>query len=53
MENREVTDYCAMFGEDDIQGKKPRFLAGNKVNVKKLKHFSHKLSKFATETQKI
>ena len=27
----EFTDYCALFGEDDIQGKKHGFLAGNKV----------------------
>ena len=25
------TDYCALLGEDDIQGKKSGFLAGNKV----------------------
>ena len=27
----EFTDYCALLGEDDIQGKKHGFLAGNKV----------------------
>ena len=27
----EHTDYCAMLGKDDIQGKKSGFLAGNKV----------------------
>ena len=26
-----TTDYCAMLGADDIQGKKSGFLAGNKV----------------------
>ena len=26
-----TTDYCSMLGEDDIQGKKSGFLAGNKV----------------------
>ena len=29
LEDREVTDYCALFGEDDIQGKKN--MAGNKA----------------------
>ena len=33
----ELVDYCATLGEDDIRGKKPRFLAGNKVKAKKLK----------------
>ena len=28
---QEFTDYCALLGEDDIQGKKHGFLAGNKV----------------------
>ena len=27
----ELVDYCAILGEDDIQGKKHGFLAGNKV----------------------
>ena len=31
IEDREVTDYCAMFGEDDIQGRKHAFMAGNKA----------------------
>ena len=31
IKDREVTDYCAMFGEDDIQGKKHAFMAGKKA----------------------
>ena len=29
--DEEFTDYCALLGEDDIQGKKHGFMAGNKV----------------------
>ena len=29
--DRDHTDYCELFGEDDIQGKKQVFLAGNHV----------------------
>ena len=29
--DREETDYCAIFGEDDIQGKKHALMTGNKV----------------------
>ena len=31
IKDREDTDYCAMFGEDDIHGKKHAFMAGNKA----------------------
>ena len=34
-----LVDYCAILGEDDIQGKKHGFLAGNKVKAIKPKHF--------------
>ena len=36
-EGDELIDYSAILGEDDIQGKKRGFLAGNKVKGKKLK----------------
>ena len=29
----DFTDYCALLGEDDIQGKKHGFMAGNKVTM--------------------
>ena len=31
LEDREVTDYCALFDEDDIEGKKHAFMVGNKA----------------------
>ena len=31
----ELVDYCAILGEDDIQGKKHGFLAGNKVFLRR------------------
>ena len=29
--DREETDYCAMFGEDDVQGRTYALMTGNKV----------------------
>ena len=41
-------DYCEMLGEDDIQGKKHGFLAGNKVYYIGGKMFSQQLGENET-----
>ena len=47
-EFKENFDYCEMLGEDDIQGKKHGFLAGNKVYYIGGKYFSQKLGENET-----